>query len=196
MGRDKAQVEIGGRPTATRIAALLAQLCEEVLLVGGSAPPEAPGRRVEDLPGPRCGLRGLVSALAAAREQRVLVVACDLPLVSAELLLGLVAWPEAQAVVPVAAEGPQPLCAVYRRESVLGVARPRLEAGELALRGLLDALETAGIDGPRLARLDPDGTALLNVNTPDELARAQRLASSHSRNSMASSTASRTSGSE
>ena len=49
---------------------------------------------------------------------------------------------------------------------------------ELALRGLLDALETRYLEGTDLAALDPEGTALLNVNTPEEHARAERRLSS------------------
>jgi molybdopterin-guanine dinucleotide biosynthesis protein A len=127
---------------------------------------------VADPEGPQCALRGVASALAAASCERVLVVATDLPLLSADVLLALVAWPEADAVVPRTASGLQPLCALYRREPVLAVARARLADGRLALRGLLDAIDTATLEEADLARVDPEGTALLNVNTPEDLARA------------------------
>jgi molybdopterin-guanine dinucleotide biosynthesis protein A len=176
MGRDKAAMPIGGQPAATRIALRLAALCEEVLLVGGDPPPDAPGRRVPDPAGPRCALRGLVGALAAARAERVLVVATDLPLVGDALLLGLVAWPEADAVVAADTEGPQPLCGVYRRERVLAIAQRRLAAErDLALRDLLAELELRVLPADVQATLDPGGTALHNVNTPEDLARAQAL---------------------
>jgi molybdopterin-guanine dinucleotide biosynthesis protein A len=62
---------------------------------------------------------------------------------------------------------------LYRREPVLAVARARLADGRLALRGLLDAIDTATLEEADLARVDPDGTALMNVNTPEDLARAR-----------------------
>lgn len=176
MGRDKAGMPIGGEAAATRLARRLAALCDEVLLVGGDPPPDAPGRRVPDPPGPRCALRGLVGALSAARAERVLVVATDLPLVGEALLLGLLAWPDADAVLTRDAEGPQPLCAVYRREPVLARAARRLAEGrQLALRDLLGELETCVLPADVQALLDPGGTALHNVNTPEDLARAQAL---------------------
>jgi molybdopterin-guanine dinucleotide biosynthesis protein A len=175
MGRDKATLPVGGVAGATRIARLLASLFEDVLLVGGSPPPDAPGRRVPDPEGPRCALRGLVGALAAAEAPRVLVVATDFPLLGEELLLALVAWPEAPAVVPRTPDGAHPLCALYAREAVLPVARAHLAAGRLALHELLDSVPTAWLAGPDLALVDPDGTALLNANHPEDLARAEAL---------------------
>jgi molybdopterin-guanine dinucleotide biosynthesis protein A len=161
-------------PAATRLARRLARLFEEVLLVGGSPPEDAPGRRVPDPAGPACALRGVVGALAAARAPRVLVLATDLPLISDLLLLALVAWPEAAAVVPRAAEGRHALCALFLREQALPVAQRRLAAGELALHGLFAELDAAWLEGDALARLDPAGDALTNTNTPDELAGVER----------------------
>lgn len=175
MGRDKAAIELGGVAFATRLARLLGSLCDEVLLIGGAPPADAPGRAVADPEGPRCALRGLVAALAAARGPRVLVVATDLPLVTPALLRGLVAPSAADAVVPRPGTTPQPLCAVYGRERVLALARERLAAGLLPLHGLLDALRVEWVEGERLRALDPRGTALVNVNTPADLARAEAL---------------------
>jgi molybdopterin-guanine dinucleotide biosynthesis protein A len=175
MGSDKAGLLLQGVAAATRIARLLDSLCDEVLLVGGEAPSETPGRAIRDPEGPRCALRGLVGALAGAREERVLVIATDLPLVSARLLRGLLSITGADAVVPRSGSLPQPLCALYHRSVVLPQARAHLASGRLALRALLDALHVEWIEGERLRELDPDGSALLNVNTPEEQARAEAL---------------------
>ena len=177
MGRDKAGLELGGVALATGLARLLSLYFTEVLLVGGDPPADAPGTRVPDvdLAAPRCALRGLVSALDHVSAERVLVIATDLPLVSVDLILGLTAWPEHDAVVPRRASGPEPLCALYRREPVLSEARRRLESGDLAMRSLLEDLDTSYLEGPDLEALDPCGTALLNLNTPADLERARSL---------------------
>ncbi len=174
LGRDKSRVLLAGVPAATRLARRLARLFEEVWLVGGDPPSDAPGCRVPDPPGPACALRGVVAALEASRSERVLVLATDLPLVSDALLLALVAAPEADAVVPRTPEGRHALCALFVRERVLPVARQRLGAGELALHALLAEIDTSWLEGPELARLDPSGMVLANLNTPDDLARIER----------------------
>ena len=177
MGRDKAQLPVDGVPAATRAARLLEAICSEVLLVGGEPPPDAPGRRIADPPGPRCALRGLVGALEAARGERVLVIATDLPRLTPDLVLALFAWPDADVVAPRRAGRAEPLCALYRREPALARAREHLAAGRLALHGLLEALEVAWIEADDLALADPEGDALSNANTPEEW---QQLAARHS----------------
>lgn len=171
MGRDKAQLLVAGEPAATRLAKLLAGLFEDVLLVGGEAPASAPGRRVADAEGPRCALRGVASALAAAREERVLVLATDLMAMTPDVLLGLTAFPEADAVVPRAGGFSQPLCALYRRSAALAAAQHGLMHETLALKAMLDRLDVRWLEGDDLSALDPHGSALANVNTPDEYAR-------------------------
>ncbi len=181
MGRDKAWLELGGEPLATRLARRLLPLCAEVLLVGGRPPPSAPGRRVADPPGPRCALRGLVAALGAAETARVLVVATDLPFLGEELVLALAARPPAEVVVPEREGKLHPTCAIYRREGVLERARRHLEEGRLRLRGLLAELEVDVLPEPELRRVDPSGRMLRNVNTPEAWREIQGLHASGER---------------
>jgi len=169
MGEDKARRTVQGEPAAVRLARLLDGLFEEVLLVGGDPPADAPGRRVPDPPqAPPCALRGLVAALEAARAPQVLVLATDQLAVTPALLLALLARGDADAVVPVADGHAQPLCALYRREAVLPLARRHLAAGPRALRDLLAALGgVATLEGPELESVAPGGLALRSANTPE-----------------------------
>ncbi len=157
-------------PAAVRIAGLLAELFEDVVLVGEGAFEGAPGRRAPPVPGPACPLRDLVTALESCAAEQVLVVAGELSRVTPELLLGLVAWPRADAVVPRSAAGPHALCALYDRARVQPVARSHLETGRLALDALLAAVPTATVAGADLARLDPEGLALRADGSPDPAA--------------------------
>ena len=177
MGRDKASLELGGVPLATRLGELLSRFFLEVLLVGGEPPRGAPGRFVPDTgaDSQRCALRGLVSALEHASAERVLVLATDMPLVTPDLILGLTAWPEHDAVLPRREGLADPLCAIYRREPALAVATEHLRAGDLALGSLLDALDSSYIEGPDLDTLDPDRSALYNLNRLEDLERAEAM---------------------
>jgi molybdenum cofactor guanylyltransferase len=175
MGRDKASLTVGGVAAATRVARVLAELFEEVLLVGGDPPANAPGRRVPDPPGPACPLRGIVAALGAASAERMLIVATDLPLVTPALLLAIVAWPRAEVVAPRPDGVPQPLCALYQREVARRAASARWQAGHLAAKDLLAELHASYLEDADLAEVDPERAALANLNTPEDLAQAEAL---------------------
>ena len=63
-----------------------------------------------------------------------------------------------------------------RRSRARAVVDARLAAGQLALHELLTALSTVWLDDAALAALDPDGLSFVNLNTPDDLRRAEELA--------------------
>jgi molybdopterin-guanine dinucleotide biosynthesis protein A len=110
-------------------------------------------------------LAQLVRALEAAQAARVLVVSSSYGNVTRDLLLALVAWPEADAVVPRTQHGSQPLCALYRSAALLPVAREQLAAGHLELQPLLERVGASYLDEAELALVDPGGSALVPVAT-------------------------------
>jgi molybdopterin-guanine dinucleotide biosynthesis protein A len=54
--------------------------------------------------------------------------------------------------------------------------RARLRAGELAVHAFLQGGAVEWIEGADLAALDPDGLSFFNVNTPEDLRRADEIA--------------------
>jgi molybdopterin-guanine dinucleotide biosynthesis protein A len=140
----------GSARAAARIARRLASLFEEVICVGSEPPADTGGRRASDIDGPPGVLRDIGSALAAATAERVLVVAADAEAASPDLLLALVAWPEAEAVAPRASGEAGPPCALYQREEALRALRAQLASGCDDLRSWLEALDSASLDADAL----------------------------------------------
>lgn len=138
------EAQTDGVLDVTHTAALLDMLFEDVVLVGGDPPASTPGRRV-----PHAGtgaLGALVAALEATRAESVVVLAADLPFVSADLLLAFVAWPEADVVATREGGLAEPLCALYRRDRVLPIAREQLAGNSPTLQALLDGLEVVYLE--------------------------------------------------
>jgi len=138
-------------------SAWLGTLFEDLLWVGLDAEPPFPGRRVADPPGAACPLRGLVGALEAAREERVLLLAGRHGAPLPDVVFALLAAPDADAIVPLTDGGAEPLCALYRREPVLARARARLTGGSLDLQALLDDLDVWPLEGAALLSLRSAG---------------------------------------
>jgi molybdopterin-guanine dinucleotide biosynthesis protein A len=168
-GRDKGALLVGGRRILDRQLAEISQLTDDILLVGRVAPDAPHSVRVVADRVPDSGpLGGLDAALDAARDPTVIVVACDMPFVTAAFLSHLLARKEgADAVVPRTERGYHPLCAVYTRACQVPIAR-RLAERRLKMLGLLDDLKVRVVERDDVARFG--GARLLaNVNTPDEL---------------------------
>jgi molybdopterin-guanine dinucleotide biosynthesis protein A len=135
-----------------------------------------PGRRV--IPDETAGLgplAGLATALEAAGGASALVVAWDMPFVTAPLLrtlrkIGQDAGRPA-AVVPVHGTGrwTEPLCAYYAPEA-LPVCRALLAAGERRAGALVAALPGARmIDDDALARFGDPATLFASIDSPEQL---------------------------
>ncbi len=126
------------------------------------------------LPG-RGSLGGLLTAIEAAAP--VLCVAWDMPFVPAPLLAELAArLGDADVAVPESdsRRGVEPLCAAYG--AACGPAiRAALQRGDGRAIGFHDAVRVARL--PREAVLQYGDPAVLffNVNTPDDLTRAEAL---------------------
>jgi molybdopterin-guanine dinucleotide biosynthesis protein A len=105
-----------------------------------------------------------------------LAVACDMPFLSVPLLRAM--HPLAvgyDAVLPLVKGRPEPLHAVYRT-ACAPVIDDLLLRGEHRLGMLAEALEVRYMLPDEWGLYCRDGTSFFNVNTPEDLARAESLA--------------------
>jgi molybdopterin-guanine dinucleotide biosynthesis protein A len=161
MGRDKASLVVDGTPMGLRvIEALRAAGAAEVFAVGGAGVGDVRVVPDDGAPGPMAGVR---AALAAARHDAVVVLACDLPDVSPDgvraVVDALVADDGALVAVPVVNGQLEPLHAAWRRAALAAI-----DPDEPAVHRVI-----AGLPHIEVAGLDP--AWLRNVNEPGDLAR-------------------------
>jgi molybdopterin-guanine dinucleotide biosynthesis protein A len=181
-GRDKSALAVGSASILDRQLTVLRALTPHLLIVGGnpSHGQTAVARVVPDrIPGAGA-LGGIYTALVEAPTEQVLVIACDMPFLTAPFLarlaaLGATGGRVTDAVVPRDARGPHPLCASYARR-VAEPLRRHLDAGRLRVLDALSDLAVRHMGPDELEPFDPDGRLLLNVNTPEDYARARSLA--------------------
>ncbi len=170
MGGPKAGVELAGRPLiAHPIAAVrLAGLAPFVVAKPATPLPELRCPLVTEPAEPQHPLAGVVAALEHA-EAPIVVLACDLPLLPAELIAEL-ANRRARFAMP-AEPAPQPLVARYT-PGLLPLLREGLAGG----RPLREVAAAIGGDALRAAELrgfgDPE-RMFANVNDREELRRIE-----------------------
>src|SRR5262245_39099031 len=109
MGRDKATMVVDGEALAVRTARVLQTLCEPVIEVGSGV---AGIRTVREDPpgaGPLAALFAGYNALAT--DGPVMLLACDLPFVTADVVRAVLEHPHPGSVVPLAGGREQYACA-------------------------------------------------------------------------------------
>ena len=165
-----------GAPTILeRQLTVLRALTPHILIVGGD-PSRGQGSGVsvvaDVLPGGGA-LGGIYTALVEAPTEQMLVLACDIPFMTAPFLACLAArGADAEAAIPRDARGLHPLCASYARRAAPRL-RARLDAGHLRVIEALADLDVVYLEADEVASFDPDGRLLLNVNTPEDYSRAR-----------------------
>jgi molybdopterin-guanine dinucleotide biosynthesis protein A len=180
MGTDKARLTLGTRTFVERIAAALHSIATRISIV--SAKPESIALNLPVVADVyhNCGaLAGIHAALQACRAPWAAIVSCDLPFVSGELFARLAALRTAdfEVVAPRQVDDrPQPLCALYARETNLGRAEKLLLSGERRPRILLQEARTRWVAAAQLADLKDADLFFLNVNTPEDYENARRAA--------------------
>ena len=178
MGHDKALISLAGRPLIEHVLERIEGLADDLLITTNR--PESLrylGLRLVSDAEPGAGaLQGLRTALAHAQGSDLLVIACDMPFMPRPLLEHIIARRGlADIVVPRRGMHFEPLLALYRRESCLPAVEAALARGEQRMVSFYAGLHILAIEGGELAQLDPDGQAFFNINTPQDLARAEAL---------------------
>ena len=153
FGSPKALARFRGETLVERGRRLLAEACEEVLVVG-KEDDGLPFAVVDDGASSRAPVHGVIAGLRRARHDVAVVLPVDVPLVTPAALRAL---GEARAVPSPAI----PLPGAYPR-ALLPVLERRVAAGKLSLRGVNDAV------------LALPEELLVDVDTPDALVRLER----------------------
>ena len=184
MGADKALLDVGDGPMASIVASALRDAgATEVLAIGGDVSALTQlrcfDRVIPDAHPGEGPLDGIITALAAALDDVVVVLACDTPEIESftpERLAGALQGGEGDLAMAVVEGRRQPLTAAWRasvcRERLLesftmGERAPRRALGGLQVIELHDLPSTAVADLDRPEDLDRYAARRPSDRTPD-----------------------------
>jgi molybdopterin-guanine dinucleotide biosynthesis protein A len=181
-GVRKATLTVGGRSIIDRQLEILRRVTYPIFAVSSATGPDEGGLdlvrdRFEDTG----ALGGIYTAIEASPRDRTLIVACDMPFLSAPFIT-FMASVDADLVIPRGPRGHEPLCAVYSRRCAPAI-RARLERGERQASTLPEGVNVVEVGPETLAAYDPDGLLFVNVNTPHDYERANQLLETRSKTS-------------
>ena len=163
MGTDKGLIRLNGKPMVQHVLDPMARVCHRILVVSSNPMYGMFGFELVKDEAPDFGpVMGILSGLRQSKTERNLVLSCDTPFITFDLLKQLVLLSDAADVVAASSEkGIHPLIAVYNK-SCIPTFEKAVAEDEHRLRTVLESLkvEELNVENEELIR---------NVNTQADL---------------------------
>ena len=177
-GRPKALLELGGRRIIERVVDAVAPAVSELLIVTNT--PELYAflglPMVADVYPDGGSLGGIYSGLKAAAGDTAFTVACDMPFLHPDVVRLVVERAESgDVVIPRVGGQLETLHAAYAK-SCLPHIEALLAERRFKIAGFFNQVRGAEVPEAEIARHRDPALVFMNVNTPEELARARALA--------------------
>ena len=179
FGSDKATVNFRGMPLIKHLLWRFRKYTDDLFLVSRFDSPDrlqlVDVEIVYDSHPTRSVMGAVIDAIVNSRNQWVFVLAVDLPLITYDFIEWMVTnsnleTTDACMIVPSSSHGAQPLCALYNK-SAESMLRDKLLLDQQRLKDISNDSNCIQLKVP--AKLQ---WQCLNMNTPDDLHRAERLA--------------------
>jgi molybdopterin-guanine dinucleotide biosynthesis protein A len=181
MGADKAMALFNGEPLIERIFNRVSSLSDDIFITSNNLdaytflglavyPDVMPGYGA---------LGGLISSFHYAKNDHVIVLACDMPFINSNLLAyeyNCLIEESFDVVIPRTKRGLEPMHAIYRIEKCLPASLEAIRSGKRRMISWFSSVRVKEITPAEISRFDPLGFTFLNVNTPDEFRFAEDLA--------------------
>jgi molybdenum cofactor guanylyltransferase len=124
----------------------------------------------------RSSLTGIHTGLFYTNNPYAFFSACDTPFLKKELVEVLVEQIEEKIdiIMPETAAGFEPLCAIYSKRC-LKPAEYHLKANKLKIQWAFRSNRIKNIPESLLRSVDPELESFFNINTPEDLAKAEAM---------------------
>ena len=178
IARNKAFIQLStGETILQHTMNILQEIFPEIIIVTNQkdAYLEFNVQVVEDLIKESGPLGGIFTGLCYSTFKHNFVVACDMPFTKPTLIKLLLEKSETYDVVIPEIDGEvEPLFALYSKNCI-PVMFEHLQKQNLKMREILGKLQVKRIGAEEIDRLDPEHLSFFNINTEEDLKRAESL---------------------
>jgi molybdopterin-guanine dinucleotide biosynthesis protein A len=186
FGRDKGLVVLANKPLILHVIDRVSKAVDEILVVVSSekqknkfeAIMEKKAKLVIDRENSQSPLVGTITGFETAEGEYSLLLPCDTPLVSTQIVQFLLdLCTNRNAAIPRWPNGYiEPLQAAYRTETALATAKAALKQGKMNMRSMIDNMTGVRyVSTIVLEQLEPELLSFFNVNTPQDLEKAEAI---------------------
>lgn len=178
-GQEKAVLEVGGQQMIERLLEVYREFFDDIVIVTNSPAQfiHIDATIVPDIIEKRSSMTGLHAGLFFARNDMAFVSACDSPFLQKSMVKLVLSnmKPHYDAVMPMHGNGFfEPLCAAYSRKLVK-VFEKSLSNDIFTIRDALAERRLIPIPEEKLRKADPELISFFNVNTAEDLEKANNL---------------------
>lgn len=182
LGRNKALEPFQGEPLIHRVIHRMGLVASSIIVVANDDErvaeldlPDSVTPVIDEHPG-KGSLGGIYTGLHAALTEWAVFCACDMPFPSPRLYRALLSNCDTNdAVVPVVEGRPEPIHAAYSRVCLEPI-RQKLAADRLKISGFFEDVRVCYFTEDRVRAIDPDLLSFFNINTQQDLDKANRIA--------------------
>ncbi len=181
-GHNKAFIELAGQTTIDRLYCIFAKLFDEVIIVANQQELfiNFDCLVATDLLPLRASLTGIHTGLFYARHEHIFVTGCDTPFLKAEVIKTVVRnhLSSAGASMPATCAGLEPLCAVYAKKFLPRVEN-HVKRNLMKIKRVFGKKRIHPVSEKKIRRADPELISFFNINYPEDLERAKKMATDH-----------------
>jgi len=177
-GINKALLEIHGKTIVEIEISILKTVFQEIHLVTNSPEDfgflDVPMHR-DLIPG-KGSLGGLYTGLSLCKGNRAFLAACDMPFLNPDVIEYMLRnMGNADVLIPRIFGRLQPLHSIYSKECLPHIEEILTE-DDLMILNLFHKINIKEISEEELAPFDPEFRFIMNLNTPEDLEKARRMA--------------------
>ena len=177
-GQNKAFIRVGQKRILDRLYDVFSDLFDDIILVTNHPLQflDWDLTIVTDIFSTRSSLTGIHTGLFYMKHPFAFFSACDTPFLKKELVESLVEQIEnnTDIIMPETAAGFEPLCAIYSKRC-LKQAEQHLRENKFKIQWAFRGHRIKYIPENVLLQQDPDLRSFFNINTPEDLTRAEEM---------------------
>ena len=177
MGQNKALIKLGGVSVLQRVIDVAQPLSEDVILVTNT--PHIYQQfhlpMVADIVPNKAALGGVYTALSHTRHPWTLVLACDMPFLNSDVITHMARHRRSNldVVCPRIDDHPEPLHTFYK-QTCIPTIEDQIATDQLKITMIFKQVQTLYLGKTAFEAVTLDPTFLLNMNTPQDLAKAMK----------------------
>ncbi len=177
-GKKKGFRKIDGEMIIDRIHGELKSVVDEIIIVTNdpAAFSKWDGMIVSDIDPSRCALAGVHAGIYYASYDKVFITACDIPFIRKDILKYIIscADPQHDVVIPETAGGLEALLTIYSK-ACLPLIEKNLKKGIYMIKKFYPKNRVKKIPLKKIKEIDPLMESFFNVNTPEDLEKANDM---------------------